>query len=155
MDLRMVKVTSYITEMVFSKFLPISQNFLYTQNLESRRAPWWWLDKTRMSDIWGRKGNAGIISFQKESKLEVWGKKSCHVERLNPVVKKLHYDVPVLMLHTMGDRQVTGWLLCLCSAHAEIPKYCAPYLFEGAMGIKSKIQHSSPGWWLQCLVSCV
>lgn len=108
-----------------------------------------------MLDIWGRKGNAGIISFQKKLKLGVWGKKSHNVGRLHPVVKKLHYDVPVLMLHIMGDRQVTGWLLCLCYAYAETPKYCGCYLFEGAMRLKSKIQHSSPGWWLQCWMSCI
>lgn len=61
----------------------------------------------------------------------------------------------MLMLHVVGDGQVTGWLLCLCYAHAEIPKYSGCNIFEGAMGLKNKIQHGSPGWWLQCLVSCV
>lgn len=61
----------------------------------------------------------------------------------------------MLMLHVVGDGQVTGWLLCLCYAHAEIPEYSGCNIFEGAMGLKNKIQHGSPGWWLQCLVSCV
>lgn len=38
------------------------------------------------------------------SKLEVWGKKSHHVGRLHPVVKKFHYGVALLLLHIMGDR---------------------------------------------------
>lgn len=98
-----------------------------------------------------------LASKRAVKRIKVWGMRkevpSCR--NAPSCFKKFHYTVPVLLLHIMGDREEIGWLLCLYYAHAKIPKHCGCYLFEGAMGLKSKIQHSSPGCSLQFLVSCV
>lgn len=48
------------------------------------------------------------------------------------------------MCCSIGDRREIGWLLHLCYDHANTSEYCGCSLFAGVMGLKSKIQHSSP-----------